>query len=152
MSHIPINHPMRTLYRVLAALAGIYVLAFGVVALSRTSGEPLFTQDHLRWALGLRANMAFALISVAAGVVILGCAVIGRNIDHFINTVGGVFFMAMGMAMMILLRTNANFLGFSMANCIASFVIGLVLFAAGLYGKTGSAAEAHAEELSRHHH
>ena len=75
---------------------------------------------------------------------------IGRNIDRFVNVVGGLFFMIMGMAMMMLLQTNANFLAFSMANCVASFLIGTVLFAAGLYGKTGSAADARLEEASRH--
>ena len=43
------------------------------------------------------------------------------------------------MAMMTLLQTDLNLLGFTMATCIVSFVIGLVLLTAGLYGKTGSA-------------
>ena len=58
--------------------------------------------------------------------------------------------MIVGLAMLLLLQTNANFLMFSMSNCVASFIIGTVLFAAGLYGKVGSAAQAHAVEAQRH--
>src|SRR5258706_3048929 len=40
MSHYPVNHPLRPLYRVLSALAAIYILVFGVVGLVQTgSGE-----------------------------------------------------------------------------------------------------------------
>ena len=68
----------------------------------------------------------------------LGGAVIGGNVAHWINLIGAVVFLVAGMAMMILLQTDLNFLGFTMATCIVSFVIGLVLFTAGLYGKTGT--------------
>lgn len=152
MSHIPVNHPMRSLYRILAALAGLYVLVFGVVASIRTKGTSAFSQDHLSWALGLRANFGFAVISIMAGVIIVGCAFLGRNIDHFVNLVAGGFFMIMGIAMMLLLRTDANFLGFSMANCVVSFLIGIVLMAAGLYNRTGSTETAFVEERVRHSH
>jgi uncharacterized membrane protein len=143
---------MRTFYRFLAVLAGLYILVFGVVAFAKTRNYGAFSQDHLRWALGLRGNMGFALISIVAGAIIVVCAVIGRNIDRFINIVGGIAFMVMGILMLILIRTDANFLGFSMVNCIVSFLIGSVLFAAGLYGKTGTAADAAAEEAVRHGH
>jgi hypothetical protein len=152
MSHIPVNHPMRTFYRTLAALTGLYILVFGVVAFSKTKGDAAFDQHNLVWALGLRANMAFAVMSIAAGAVILVCTLIGRNIDRAINFVGGIAFMVVGMLMLALLRTDANFLGFSMTNVVVSFIIGTVLFAAGLYGKAGSAEQAAAEEHFRHHH
>jgi hypothetical protein len=152
MSHIPVNHPMRTFYRFLAALAGLYVLIFGIVASAKTQGTAAFSQDHLSWALGLRSNLGFAMISIVVGAIILVSSVIGRNLDHFINMVAGVFFMSAGILMMVLMETDANFLGFSMANCIASFIIGTVLLAAGLYGKTGTPEAAVAEELARHSH
>jgi hypothetical protein len=149
MSHIPINHPLRSLYRFLAILAGLYVLVFGIVALSKTSGAA-FSQDNLEWALGLRSNRGFALISVIAGAVIIVAALIGRNVDRFVNVWGGLAFMIMGMLMLIFIRTDANYLGFSLVNCIVSMLIGAVLYSAGLYGRTGTADEAAAEELARH--
>jgi Domain of unknown function (DUF4383) len=150
MAHIPVNHHLRPLYRSLAVLAGAYVLAFGVVGLARTGGLALFARDGLPEVLGIRANRAFAVLSVVAGVVIVLGAVVGRNLDHWINLVGGVIFLVAGMAMMTLLQTDANLLGFTMTTCIVSFVIGLALFTAGLYGKTGSGREADVEERFRH--
>jgi len=55
-----------------------------------------------------------------------------------------------GTAMLALLRTDLNVLNFSMATVIVSFAIGMVLFSAGLYGKSGSPAAARAEEAARH--
>src|SRR5207247_133166 len=116
MSHIPVNHPLRGFYRFLATVTGLYVLVFGVVGFAKTEGTPTFSQDDLHWVLGLRTNLAFAELSVVAGAVILVAAVIGRNLDRFVNLGGAVLFMAAGTAMLLLLRTDANFLGFSMAN------------------------------------
>jgi hypothetical protein len=134
----------------MALLAGVYVLAFGVVGVARTGGLEFFARDGLPQVLGIRANRAFAVLSIVAGIVIVLGAVVGRNLDHWINLVGGVVFLAAGMAMMTLLQTEANLLGFTMTTCIVSFVIGLVLFAAGLYGKTGSGRDAALEERFRH--
>jgi uncharacterized protein DUF4383 len=140
---IPTNHPMRPFYRFLAGLTGLYVLVFGIVAFTKTSGMAPFSQaaKDNAWALGLRTNLGFAIISIVAGAIILVAAVIGRNIDRHVNMYGGLAFMIVGMAMLLLLQTNANFLTFSMSNCVASFIIGTVLFSAGLYGKTGPAEE-----------
>src|SRR5947209_8654389 len=112
MSHLPVNHPMRPLYRVLAALVGAYTLVFGIVGFTQTRGTALFAQTNLPLALGLRTNLGFALLSIVSGAVILVSAVIGRNLDYLVNLVGGILFMVIGMLMLGLLRTNANFLGF----------------------------------------
>ena len=135
-SHLPVNHPLRPLYRVLVALIGAGIVVFGIVGYTRTRGGALFAQEHLPWVLGLRTNLAFALLSIVSGAVLVVCAVIGRNLDFRINLLGGLLFMVIGMLMLGLLRTDVNFLGFSMTNCVASFVIGTVVFAAGLYGRT----------------
>ncbi len=135
-SHLPVNHPLRPLYRVLVALVGAGIVVFGIVGFTRTRGTALFAQEHLPWVLGLRTNLAFALLSIVSGAVLVVCAVIGRNFDFRVNLLGGLLFMVVGMVMLGLLRTNVNLLGFSMTNCIVSFVIGTVVFAAGLYGRT----------------
>jgi hypothetical protein len=140
MSHIPVNHPMRPFYRFLAAVAGLYVLVFGIVALTKTEGKPAFSQTETAWALGLRANLGFAVVSIVAGAIVLACAVIGRNVDRLVNIWGGLAFMVVGVAFLMLMQTNANFFAFSMADCIASSVIGTVLFSAGLYAKTAPVA------------
>jgi hypothetical protein len=150
MSHLPVNHHLQPLYRVLAALTGIYVLVFGIVGWLMTADYDLFAQDGLPAVLGLRANRAFAVLSVAAGLVLLAGAFVGRNVARWINLLGGIAFMVVGAAMLTLLETDLNVLGFSVATCTVSFIIGLVLFAAGLYGRTGSRSRARHEEGFRH--
>jgi len=149
MAHIPVNHHLRPLYRVLAAFSGIYVLVFGVVGLVETSGSPAFDRANTV-ALGLRTNLAFSVLSLVVGAIVLLCVVIGRNLDFYSNLGVGTLFVVAGMAMLTLMRTDANVLNFSMSTCIVSFIIGLVLFTAGLYGRVGSAAAAAAEEAYRH--
>jgi len=150
MSHFPINHHLQPLYRVLAGLCGVYVLIFGIVGLVQTSGLDFFAQDGLPWVLGLRANGAFAVLSIVAGIVVLGAAVIGGNLDRWVNLYAGLVFLVAGMAMMILMQTSLNFLGFTMSTCIVSFVIGLVLFSAAMYGRVGTKREERREERFRH--
>jgi hypothetical protein len=150
MSHLPINHHLQPLYRTLAGAAGLYVLVFGIVGLLRTSGQDFFAQDGLPTVLGLRANGAFAALSVVAGIILVVGAVIGRSVDMWINLFGSVVFLTAGMAMMALLETDLNVLGFTVTTCIVSFVIGLVLGLAGLYGKVGTAEEDALEERFRH--
>jgi len=149
MSHIPVNHHLRPFYRVLAALVGGYVLIFGASGFFNTTGSEMFDQSDVS-VLGLRTNLAFSIASVVAGAVILLAVFFGRNVDVVVNLWGGVGFMVAGTAMLALLRTDLNLLNFSMATVIVSFVIGMVLFSAGLYGKSGSSAAARAEEAARH--
>src|SRR5262245_47860605 len=101
MSHLPVNHPLRPFYRVLAAAAGLYILVFGAVGVVQTSSASLFDRSDLV-ALGLRTNLAFSLASIAAGAVILLAVFIGRNVDRIVNLWGGIAFMAVGLAMMAL--------------------------------------------------
>lgn len=148
MAHIPVNHQLRPLYRTLAGLVGTYILLFGIVGTAMTWGEPLFDRANT-WSLGLRTNLAFALLSIVAGVVILLAAFVGGNLDHFVNLVGGVVFLVSGIVMMLLLQTDGNFLNFSMTTCIVSFIIGLLLLTAGLYSKVGADGDAKTEEAFR---
>jgi Domain of unknown function (DUF4383) len=151
-SHIPINHRLQSFYRFLAALGGVYVLVFGIIGLTRTGGNPLFDQHADASVFGLRSNLAFAIISIIVGVVVLGAALLGGNIAYFVNLVGGIVFLVAGMLMLALLETNANFLNFQVATCIVSFVIGTVLFTAGLYCRSGSHFVEHVEEHFRTHY
>jgi hypothetical protein len=150
MAHIPINHPLRPVYRALALLIGVYLIIFGIVGTTASSGHPLFASNEDITALGLPTNMAFSLLSIVAGAIIAGGAASGRNLDHFINLVGGVLFLAVGILMLALQRTELNILNFSVRTCVVSFLIGMLLFAAGLYGKTASHQDAEAQEAHRH--
>src|SRR5262245_60257947 len=148
--HIPVNHRLRPFYRTCAGLCGLYVLVFGIIGFAKTGGMDFFAREDLPEVLGLKCNRAFALLSIVVGAIVVVGAVIGRNIDHLINMVGGVVFLLAGMIMLTLLHTNLNLLGFEVSTVVVSFVFGLVFGMAGLYGKVGSNAEASFEEGFRH--
>jgi len=146
--HLPINHHLRPVYRTLAGLTGVWLLVFGVTGWSVTDGTEWFARGD--WtAFAIPTNRAFAVSSVIAGVIVLAAALVGRNVDRFVNLWGGVAFIVAGTLMMPLSHTSFNPFNSSVATSIASYVIGLVLLAAGLYGKVGTAAAAEAEEAVR---
>jgi hypothetical protein len=148
MSHIPINHPLRNVYRALSGLIGVYVLVFGVIGWIQSGDLPFFgTQGE--WVLLLRTNPAFSVLSIVFGLALVGAALVGRNVFVWVNVAVGIVFLVAGLAMMTLLQTDANILAFSMVNCIYSFVFGMVMLAAGLYGKVGSADAQAAESEFR---
>lgn len=147
-SHMPVNHSLRPLYRGLALLAGLFVLAFGVLGYLDSQGEPLLNQGEAS-AFGLKTNPAFSYASIAAGVAVLLATLVGRNLDRFVDMWVGIGFLIAGTVMMALMRTDSNVLNFTMATCIVSYLIGSVLFTAGMYVKVGSAAKAAAEEKHR---
>ena len=147
--HLPINHRLGGFYRFLAGLAGLYILAFGIVGVIETRGQGFFERSTTE-ALGLRTNPAFAILSIVVGAIVLLGALIGRNIDHYINYFGGIVFWAAGLAGLLVMSTKANILNFNVTTSIVSFIIGTVLFLSGLYGKKGTLEEAVQEEIFRH--
>jgi hypothetical protein len=149
MAHIPINHPMRPLYRTLSGLIGLYILVFGIIGVVQTAGDPLFDRGDV-WVLGLRTNLAFAILSVVYGAVLLVGAVIGGNVEHMINLGAGLVFILVGLFMMTVMETDVNILNFSMVNSIVSFIFGMLVLTAGLYDKVGSSDDVAAEERFRH--
>ena len=146
--HIPVNHPARRFYRVIAGLVGVYVLVFGLVGLVQNWGDPLFARDST-WTLGLKTNLGFALASIAWGALLLVGVSRKGNLGHRMNLAAGIVFLVTGMLMMAFLQTDANILNFSMVNVIVSLVFGLILFATGLYGRVGSPEAEAAERRAR---
>ncbi|GGK83855.1 DUF4383 domain-containing protein [Mangrovihabitans endophyticus] len=138
MAHNPLNHPLRPLYRALGGLVGIYLVVFGVVGLAMTAGDGLFGQPDER-VLGQGANLLWSLVSVIAGVAVLAGAVIGRNLDIEIYKYVGWGMLVVGSYALASLRTDANFLAFTMATVVVAYVLGMALITAGLYCKVGPA-------------
>src|SRR3982751_3314751 len=115
-THLPKNHRFRNLYRGLAAVAAGYCLLFGIVGCVRSHAAGWFDRGPI-WALGLHTNLAMSVLSIVAGGIILVALVIGRNVDQVVNLVAGGGFIVMGLLMMALLRTDADFLNFGMSTC-----------------------------------
>ncbi|GAA1735072.1 DUF4383 domain-containing protein [Luedemannella helvata] len=143
LSHLPTNHHLRPLYRLLALASGVYVLVFGIIGVVQTSGAETFDRSGDATALGLPTNPAFAYASVAVGALIVLSALIGRNLDFYVYSVVGLVFQIVGMLALAFLGTDVNYFNFSVATCVVSLVIGLALFTAGLYSRVGARADAH---------
>ncbi|WP_326549479.1 DUF4383 domain-containing protein [Micromonospora sp. NBC_01813] len=143
MSHTPVNHPARPIYRAIAALTGLYLAIFGVLGVATTLGDAPFAQDDTR-VLGQGANLGFSALCLLLGVIVLAGVGLGRNIDTAINKALAWALMALSLAELAVLRTDANFLNFTVSTCVVVMTIGLVLLMAGMYGKMGSEEEAKA--------
>ena len=135
MAHNPVNHPLRPLYRALSALAGAYLVLFGIVGLIVTPGNGLFGQPDDR-VLGQGANLFWSIISLVLGAIVLIGVVIGRNLDVEIDKYVGWGLLVIGSYELAASRTDANFLKFSVATVVVTYLVGLVLIVSGLYSKT----------------
>lgn len=135
LSHMPVDHHLRPLYRFLATVTGGYILLFGIIGAARTSGDGLFARADVS-VLGLRTNLAFSIASIVAGVIIVLATLVGRNLVATVTFWGGLLFMVAGLAMTAVLRSDLNVLNFSIATVVVSFLLGTLLFTAGMYTKS----------------
>lgn len=142
MAHYPVNHHLRPLYRLLAGLIGLGYVVFGLLAVAVSWGEPVFSRGGL-WMLGLRTNLAWSVLAVLIGAVALAGVVIGRNVYHRVSTVTGWALIVLGIFQLTFLQTPVNVLNFSMVNVLTCLVTGLLLIAAGLYGRVGQPGRGH---------
>jgi hypothetical protein len=133
MSHLPVDHPLRGLYRGLALLTGVLLVVFGVVGYVQTSDLPFFHQEGER-VLGLTTNPAFSILSIVTGLIVVIASFVGRNVDVPVYHGVGWLFVVAGLVMLCVIRTNVNVFASSITNANVSFVVGLMLAAAGLYG------------------
>jgi Domain of unknown function (DUF4383) len=132
MAHTPVNHPLRPLYRALAALTGVYLVVFGIIGLIQNAGEDFFAVHGDR-ILGQEANMFWSIVALIIGAVVLVTTVLGRNLDAAVDRYAGWSMLVVGSYSLATGRTDANFLGFSIATVIVSYIVGLILIMSGQY-------------------
>ncbi len=141
MAHNPVNHPLRSFYRVLSALVGVYLLLFGVVGLITTSGDD-FTGRVPDRILGQGGNLLWSIVSLVLGAVVLLGTLVGRNIDMAIEKYLGWAMLVIGAFSLAAARTDADLLGFTVSTVVVTFLIGLMLIVSSLYLKTAPESEA----------
>lgn len=130
---LPVDHPLHRIYRIAAGGVGILLAAFGVAGL-------VVSGDVLR----MPASTRFSVLCLVAGVVLIGAAVVGGNIAAEINAYGGALLIVIGLACLLFMHnSDTNFLDVSMADVTILFVAGMVLLAAGFYGRVGSGTDPH---------
>jgi hypothetical protein len=135
MAHNPVNHPLRPIYRALSALTGAYLVLFGIVGIIVNSGHD-FLATLGEPVLGQHANMLWSILALIIGAIVLVTTMIHHNLDSHADKFLGWAMLVVGSYSLAANRTNANFLGFSMATVIVSYIVGLVLIMCGLYTKT----------------
>jgi hypothetical protein len=139
MSHIPVDHPLRGLYRGLSLVSGLVLAVFGAVAFAQTASNDFLDTDGPR-VLGLTANPAFGVFCLVVGVIVVAATLIGRNADVAIDRAAAVVLWIVATVGLCTLRTHdLNVLSFSVTNVNVLYVIGAVLFTAGLYVSTARA-------------
>jgi hypothetical protein len=147
-SHFPVNHPLRPTYRALGGLTGLYLIVFGIVGVIETSGDEFFAQNGTE-ALWQGTNLGYSVISIGIGLVILIATAIGRNVDAAVNKLAGYGLAALGLAGLAVLRTDANYLDFTMSTVIVTMSLGLVLLLAAMYGRVGTEEQARVSREAR---
>ena len=133
--NLPEDNPHRRVYRILVSLVGLLLIAFGVLGFLAGNGFLDRGGEHV---LGIGSNGLLSVLSVVAGIVLIGGAVVDGNAAAYVDTLAGMIFMVAGLAGLAFMRTDFNYLAFDMWNVIVSFVIGMILFAAGLYGRVSA--------------
>jgi hypothetical protein len=139
---------LRPIYRAIAGIIGVYLIAFGVLGLILTADEGLFGRAGDR-VLGQGTNLFWSIVCILLGILVLAATVVGRNIDVAVYTYLGWAVLVVGTYCLAAIRTDANFLDFSVATVIVTYLIGLALILAGYYVKTAPIEETSAPRQVR---
>ena len=148
MAHNPVNHPLRPLYRALSALAGAYLVLFGILNAIVTADDGLFGNGDDR-VLGQEANLFWSIVCVLVGAIVLIATIIGRNADTVVNWYFGWGMLVVGSYELATIRTDANFLNFSVSTVVVTYLVGLVLIMAAYYSKTAPESQTGAPRQTR---
>ena len=140
-NHNPVNHPLRPLYRALGALAGAYLILFGILGAIITADKGLFGKGEDR-VLGQETNLFWSIVCVLIGAIVLIAVVLGRNPDTMVNKYFGWGLLAVGSYELAAIRTDANFLNFSVSTVVVTYLLGLVLIMAAYYSKVAPPEQA----------
>jgi hypothetical protein len=148
MGHNPVNHPLRPVYRALGGFTGLYFVVFGVVGLIQTAGDGLFSSDAGR-VLGQGSNLAWSIVSVVLGAVILIATVVGRNLDVAVDKYAGWGLLVVGTFSLAVIRTDVNVFNFTISTVVVTYLAGLVLIMVSYYSKVVAPEDAGAPRQVR---
>ncbi|GGL91813.1 MULTISPECIES: DUF4383 domain-containing protein [Micromonospora] len=148
MAHTPVNHPARPIYRALGALTGLYFVVFGGLGLVASAGGELLARDDTK-VLGQGTNLGFSLFSLVVGVAVLAGTALGRNRDVAIHGWLAYLLMAVGLAGLAFLQTEANVFNWTITTVIVVMSLALVLLMVSMYGKVGTDDEHEAWQKAR---
>ncbi|MCM2428705.1 DUF4383 domain-containing protein [Streptomyces sp. RKAG337] len=129
---MPVDHRLRTVYRVGAGLCGVVLLVFGVLGLV---DQLTFLDTTGRMVAGLSSNGLLSVLSLVFGALLIGASVVGGNIASTIEIAVGSIFILSGFVNLALLDSSFNYLAFRIPNVLFSFAMGLLVATFGMYGR-----------------
>jgi len=139
------------MYRALGFLTGAYLVVFGIVGLIQTSGDSFTGNTGVR-VLGQQSNMLWSIVALVLGGVVLLTTAVGRNLDTEADKFIGWALLVCGSYELATMRTDATFLGFSMATVVVTYLVGLILITVSLYSKVALPTQAGAPRQVREGH
>lgn len=139
MSHLPVDHPLRGLYRGLTLVTGAVSVAFGGTALATTSAGSFTDNEGAKvWGLVV-ANPAVGAFWIVTGAIAVLAVLAGRNVDAKINSVLGPVLWVVGTVGLILIRNGDNFFAFTVTGIVVMYLLGTLWFTAALYSGVSTA-------------
>ncbi|MFG2846556.1 DUF4383 domain-containing protein [Kitasatospora sp. NPDC101155] len=131
-----VDRRLAMVWRVGAALGGIFLIVFGALGLAH---HPGFLDTHGDRIAGLSTNGALSILSIVAGAILVVGAIIGGNFASNLNMVVGLLFVLSGFyGLTVLGRPEANILNFRLSNVLFAFIFGVVVTTFGMYGRVSS--------------
>ncbi|MFE5585269.1 DUF4383 domain-containing protein [Kitasatospora sp. NPDC056531] len=131
-----VDRRLALVWRVGAALGGIFLIVFGAFGLA---DHPGFLDTRGDRIAGLSTNGALSILSIVVGAILVVGAIIGGNFASTLNMVVGVLFVLSGFyGLTVLGRPEANILNFRMSNVLFAFIFGIVVTTFGMYGRVSS--------------
>jgi hypothetical protein len=139
IGHLPLNHPLRGLYRTVIAIGGVVLALFGTLWIV-ANGTPIGGDGES--VLGLHGNGTFGSLCLLMGVALVVATIIGHNADHWLGFLLAALCMVIGVLDLALIRTTSQPFALSAGTCFALLVFGAVIMGASSYVGTGTAADA----------
>lgn len=145
---LPVDRRLGRVYRVGAAVMGVFFIVFGFLGLIERIG---FFSTGGNTVLGLNSNGALSMLSILTVLLLLAGTITAGNTTSTVNIAVGTAFLLAGFASLALLDSRFNFLAFRIQNVAFSFVTGLLLVTFGMYGRvSGSLPHDNPYWRSRH--
>jgi hypothetical protein len=139
---MPVDHPLRGLYRALALLSGVALVVWGAIGLARTASDDFFGTHGPR-VLGMTANPAFSVVCIVLGLIVALATLVGHNIDAQVDRIVSVVLVLFATVGLCTLRTDdLDVFSFSVTNVNVLYTIATILFTAGLYVSASGATRA----------
>src|SRR5690348_1904831 len=115
LSHLPVDHPLVPVYRVIGGLIGLFLIVFGGVGWAQSSGDK-FTSRHGTAVFGMHVNGLLSVLSLVFGVLLVLVALRGGNVAAVGNFTFGCVYTLAGLGGLAIERTDVNVFAYTVGD------------------------------------